>query len=246
MSIGLRRRMLVAFCLVAAFAMTATSIPAQTGNRSNTQKIDRKKMNEATSRAQRSARVITQTMSKPDSAIPRELIDRAAAVAVFPGVFSAAFGLGGRGGKGVISRRLPNGTWSAPAYFNMAGGSFGAQIGAKSTDYVLLIMNEDGIRGLVGDKFTLGTDASVAAGPVGRTAEASTNLTLDAGILSYSRSKGLFAGVSLNGVVINPDNDLNRELYGVTAQELLTGDRALTTAQVPNSLRVFPQTLARY
>lgn len=237
---NLTRRALVAFSLLAALALAVPPAFAQTNG------ADRKRVNNAASRAQRSARVINKTMAKPDKAIPKELLDRAAAVAVFPGVFKAAFGIGGRGGKGVISRRLPDGTWSAPAYFNMAGGSFGPQLGAKSTDYVLLIMNEDGIRGLLGDKFTLGGDAAVAAGPVGRTASASTNLTLDAGILSYSRSKGLFAGLSLNGVVISPDNDLNRDLYGMTAKELLTGERKLEAAEVPRQLRVFPQTLARF
>lgn len=212
-----------------------------------TQQIDRGKLNEAASRASRSARVIDQIMAKPDRAIPRELIDRAHAVAVFPGVFRAALGIGGQGGKGLISRKLADGTWSAPAYYNMTGGSFGPQIGATSTDFVLLIMNEDGLRGLMGDKFTIGVDASVAAGPVGRTAAASTNVTLDAGILSYSRARGLFAGLSLQGVAITPDNNLNRALYtGKTAGEVLTEAAAMPLAQAPAGIRVYPQTIARH
>ncbi len=119
------------------------------------------------------------------------MLDKAEAIAVFPGVVKAAFIVGGTGGQGVISRRVAGG-WSAPAFFNLGGGSFGVQIGAEKTDYVMLIMNDDGLKGLLEDKFEIGGEASIAAGPVGRTASASSNVTLDAGILSYSRSKGVF------------------------------------------------------
>lgn len=237
----------VAAVSTAALLVIATLLPTAASATVQTAQVDRGKLNEAASRASRSARVLDQIMGKPDQAIPQELLDRAAAVAVFPGVFRAALGIGGRGGKGLISRKMPDGSWSAPAYYNMGGGSFGAQIGASSTDFVLLIMNESGLRGLMGDKFTLGADASVAAGPVGRTAAAGTNITLDAGILSYSRSRGLFAGVSLTGVAITPDNDLNRALYqGKTAGDVLTEAAPLPLAQAPTGVRVFPQAVARH
>jgi lipid-binding SYLF domain-containing protein len=182
-------------------------------------------------------------MAAPEKGIPRDLIRKAKAVMVFPGVVHAAFILGGRGGQGVISKRKGNG-WTTPAFFNLGGGSIGAQIGAQKTDYVLLIMNDDGLRGLLEDKFEMGGEASVAAGPVGRTAAATTNATLDAGILSYSRSKGLFAGVSLKGAVISPDNDLNEAVYGVKANDILS-DVDLVK-RPPNGVLIFPQTLSRY
>jgi len=159
-------------------------------------------------------------------------------------VIKAAFIFGGRGGQGVISKRVKGG-WSAPAFFNLSGGSFGAQIGAQKSDYVLLIMNEDGVKGLLEDKFEMGGEVGVAAGPVGREAAASTNTTLDAGILSYSRSKGAFIGAALKGAVISPDNDLNEAVYGKKATEVLTG-KPMTLSRMPASVRIVPRTLARY
>jgi len=205
-----------------------------------------KEMNEAVKRAASASRVLEQIMAVPDRAIPRELLERAQAIAVFPDVLRAAFVFGGRGGKGVISRRLADGSWSAPAFFTLGGGSFGAQIGASKTDLVLLIMNEAGLQGLLKDKVTLGGDVSIAAGPVGRSASASTNVTLDAGILSYSRSKGAFIGAALEGAVINPDNDLNQAVYGLKARDVLSGTRAIEMKKLPRGLQLFPQTVARY
>jgi SH3 domain-containing YSC84-like protein 1 len=190
------------------------------------------------------AKVFTEIMNVRDNAIPKDLLDKAEAIAVFPGVVKAAFIVGGNGGQGVISKRTRGG-WSAPGFFNIGGGSFGAQIGAQKTDIVLLIMNDEGVKGLLEDKFEMGGEASVAAGPVGRQAAASTNTTLDAGILSYSRSKGAFIGVALKGAVISPDNDLNQAVYGVKATELLTG-KPRTLTQMPAGVRIFPRTLARY
>jgi lipid-binding SYLF domain-containing protein len=183
-------------------------------------------------------------MNVKDKAIPKEMLDTAEAIAVFPGVIKAAFVIGGRGGQGVISRRVKGG-WSAPAFFNIGGGSFGPQIGAQKTDYVLLIMNESGLNGLLKDKFELGGEASIAAGPVGREAAASTNPRLDAGILSYSRSKGAFVGAALKGAVITPDNDLNEAIYGKKADEVLKAS-PMTIGQMPASVRIFPRTLVRY
>jgi lipid-binding SYLF domain-containing protein len=199
-------------------------------------------MKDATRHARDAARVFNEVMGVREKAIPKELLDKAEAIAVFPGVVKAAFIVGGRGGQGVISRRQGSG-WSAPAFFNLGGGSFGPQVGAQKTDYVLLIMNEGGLKGLLEDKFEIGGEAGVAAGPVGREAAASTNLTLDAGILSYSRTKGAFIGAALKGAVINPDNDLNLAVYGVKAQEILA---AGSQVKSPASVAVFTDTLRRY
>jgi lipid-binding SYLF domain-containing protein len=203
------------------------------------------KLKEATRRSQRAARVFTQIMAAPDSAIPHGLLDKAEAVAVFPGVVKAGFVVGGRGGTGVISRRVKGG-WSAPALFNLGGGSFGLQIGAAKTDVVLLFMNEDALRGLLEDKFEIGGEGSAAAGPLGRSASASTDAQLKAGILSYSRSKGLFAGLEIKGVVISPDNDDNQAVYGMTAKDILTGSQKIPMGRMPPGVRIFPRTLARY
>lgn len=205
------------------------------------------RMAEAGREAREAARVFNQIMAAPDNRIPRDLLDRAHAIAVFPGVTRVAFGVGGRGGDGVISRRTSTG-WSAPAFFNLGGASIGAQIGASRTDYVFLFMNEDGLRGLLEDRFELGGEAGVAAGPVGRAASASTNLTLDAAILSYSRSRGAYIGAAVRGVVITPDNDLNRAIYNDrTASQLLAADApAMSVRRMPAAVRVFPQTLTRF
>jgi lipid-binding SYLF domain-containing protein len=199
---------------------------------------------DAARHAGKAAETLTEIMNVKDKAIPKELLDTAEAIAVFPGVIKAAFLIGGRGGQGVISRRTKGG-WSAPAFFNLGGGSFGPQIGAQSTDYILLIMNQEGLNGLLKDKFELGGEASIAAGPVGREAAASTNPRLDAGILSYSRSKGAFVGAALKGAVISPDNDLNEAVYGKKADEVLKG-APMTFADMPPSVRIFPRTLVRY
>src|SRR5687768_8227332 len=202
------------------------------------------RVQDAARHASDAAQVLTDIMNVRDKAIPKELLDKAEAIAVFPGVIKAAFIFGGRGGQGVISKRVKGG-WSAPAFFNLSGGSFGAQIGAQKNDYVFLVMNEDGLKGLLEDKFEIGGEVGVVAGPVGREAAASTNATLDAGILSYSRSKGAFIGAALKGVVISPDNDLNQAVYGVKASEILTRN-TMPLTRMPAGVRIVPRTLARY
>lgn len=220
--------------LIAFVVLSAILTPAQKKSRTN----------DAARHAGEAAETFTEIMNVKDKAIPKELLDTAEAIAVFPGVLKAAFVVGGRQGQGVISRRVKGG-WSAPAFFNLGGGSFGPQIGAQRTDYVLLIMNPSGLEGLLKDKFELGGEASIAAGPVGREAAASTNPRMDAGILSYSRSKGAFIGAALKGAVITPDNDLNEAIYGKKAEAVLTG-APMTFAQMPASVRIFPRTLVRY
>ena len=202
-----------------------------------------KNLKDEIQQSEKAARVFREIMDTPDKGIPQELLDDAECVAVFPSVFKAGFIFGGRGGRGVASCRTAVG-WSAPAFCNLGGGSFGLQIGAQSTDFVMLFMNKDGLNSLLSDQFTLGGDASVAAGPVGRQAGAETDLKLNAKILSYSRSKGLFAGLELKGVVIKPDKDDMRDVYGegVTAKEVLKENKV--TASV--AARAFPNTLGRY
>jgi lipid-binding SYLF domain-containing protein len=204
-----------------------------------------KRIAEATKEAQKAAQVFTEIMNVPDKAIPQKLLDRAEAIAVFPGVIKAGFIVGGRAGDGVISRRVKGG-WSAPAFFNLAGGSIGLQIGAAKTDFVLLFMNDDALAGLLQDKFELGGEGSAAAGPVGRSASVSTDLLLKAGIISYSRSKGLFAGLELKGTVISPDNNDNLAAYGMKASEVLSPTQKWTLTKMPAGVRIFPRTLARY
>ena len=209
------------------------------------QKTDPKRAAESAKHAQEAAEAFTEIMNVADRAIPQSLLDRAAAIAVFPNMIKAGFIVGGRGGHGVISRRIKGG-WSAPAFFDLGGGSFGLQIGAAKTDLVLLFMNDDALAGLLKDKFEIGGEGSAVAGPVGRTAAASTDALLKAAIISYSRSKGLFAGLEIKGVVIKPDDDENRRMYETRARELLLPGTAMTIAKMPAGVRIFPRTLARY
>ena len=161
-------------------------------------------------------RVLTEILNVSDD-IPQDLLDKAACVVVFPSVLKAAFIVGASYGRGVMTCRTGpdfNGHWGAPTMMALEGGSFGLQIGGEATDFVLLVMNERGANGILSSKVKLGGDASVAAGPVGRTASAESDVTLRAEILSYSRARGAFAGVSLEGSTIRPDNDANRRIYG--------------------------------
>ncbi len=203
----------------------------------------KKNLKDEVEQSEKAAKVFREIMGTPDKGIPQELLESAECVAVFPQVIKAGFIVGGRGGRGVASCRTAAG-WSAPAYFNLGGGSIGLQIGASSTDFVMLFMNKDGMNSLLSDEFTLGADASVAAGPVGRQAGASTDLKLTAQILSYSRSKGLFAGLELKGVVIKPDKDDMRDVYGegITAKEVLKENKVTA----PVSVRAFPIALGRF
>jgi SH3 domain-containing YSC84-like protein 1 len=223
-------RMVAVFCL----ALTVSTIAQGQAKRS---------LRDELSQSEKAARVFREIMDTPDKGIPQELLESAECVAVFPSVLKAGFIFGGRGGRGVASCRTARG-WSAPAFFNLGGGSFGLQIGAQSTDFVMLFMNNDGLNSLLSNEFTLGGDASVAAGPVGRQAGASTDLKLNAQILSYSRSKGLFAGLELKGVVIKPDKDDMRDVYGegVTAKEVLKENKVTA----PIAVRAFPTMLERY
>jgi lipid-binding SYLF domain-containing protein len=161
-----------------------------------------------------SAAVFSEVMNTPEKAIPRELLEKAQCVVIVPGLKKGAFIFGGKFGRGYILCRAATGRgWSAPAGVTVEGGSFGFQIGGEETDAIMLVMNKRGAEKLLSSKFTLGGDASVAAGPVGRTAAADTDLQMQAEILTYSRSRGVFAGVSLSGATLRPDSESNKELY---------------------------------
>jgi lipid-binding SYLF domain-containing protein len=172
-----------------------------------------------------SAEVLQAILDTPERGIPQDLLDKSECIGIIPSVKKFAFGFGGRYGSGYVVCRKDagRGPWGAPSAFTMGGGSVGFQLGFSATDFVLLFMNHSGVEKLLQDRFTLGADANVAAGPVGRTASAATDAQLTAQILSYSRSKGLFAGVSLEGAVLRPSNSGNRDLYGreVSAKDIL-------------------------
>ena len=227
------------FISVSLLLLTSVASVAQS------QSKDAKRVADATSQAKKAAQVFTEIMNIPDQAIPQKLLDKAQAIAVFPSVIKAGFIVGGRGGRGVISRRVKGG-WGAPAFFNLAGGSFGLQIGASSTDFVLLFMNDEALGGLLKDRCEIGGEGSAAAGPVGRSASATTDALLKAGIISYSRSKGLFAGLEIKGTVISPDNDDNLAVYGKKAGEILSPTQKWTMTKIPAGVRIFPKTLTRY
>src|SRR6202051_477240 len=174
-----------------------------------------------------SAETLTDMMRAADKGIPQDLLDKAHCVVVIPGMKKAGFIVGAKYGRGFAACRREGGVgWTAPAAVRVEGGSVGFQIGASETDVVLLVMNDRGMKHLLSDKFTIGGDATAAAGPVGRGATAQTDAMMHAEMLSYSRSRGLFAGISLDGATLRPDGDANRELYGrdTTNREILTGD----------------------
>lgn len=226
--------------LAAAAVMCLAASPASAQKRSAPAP---KRAADASRHSKEAAEVLRKIMSVPEKEIPRDLLESAEAVAVCPGVLKAAFIVGGRKGDCVISRRTLKKQWSTPVFYNLAGGSVGAQIGGSKTDYVLLFMNEEALKGLMDDKFEIGGEAEATAGPVGRAASASTNARMSAGILSYSRSKGAFLGVALKGVAITPDNDLNEAFYGKKASELVKGREDMP---VPTQVRALPLALARY
>ncbi|MFY9791002.1 MAG: lipid-binding SYLF domain-containing protein [Candidatus Sulfotelmatobacter sp.] len=176
-------------------------------------------------RVEAAAQVLNDIQSAPDKGIPQEVLGSAECVAVVPSLLKGGFIVGAKYGRGLASCRTPKG-WSAPAFFVVTGGSFGFQIGGQAVDLVMLIMNKDGMRHLLSSQFALGADASVAAGPVGRHAEGNTDWKMRAEVLTYSRARGLFAGVSLNGAVIKQDRDSTRDFYGrmVPFKTALTGE----------------------
>lgn len=230
--------------IIFVFVFSLVSVFGLVTDGSAQDKTTGKELKAAVDRVDDASDVVAEVMKIAEKSIPRDLLQKANAVVVFPGALKGAFIVGGQGGKGVAVRRTDGG-WSAPAFVNMAGGSLGLQVGGQKTDYILLIMNEKGLNGLLEDKFELGGEGSVAAGPVGRTTAATTNTTLDAEILTYSRSKGLFAGVALKGVVISQDNSMNQAVYQKGAKEIL-GTTPVLSAEAPKTLQKLSDTLAIY
>ena len=215
----------VGLCLMASSAFAALK------------KDDVKRLND-------SAAVLAELRNAPDSGIPENLWDKASCVLVFPSVKKGAFVIGGEYGAGVMSCRLASGSgggWSAPVFMHLAKGSLGLQIGAEEVDLVLLVMNSRGVDKLLEDKVTLGADASIAAGPVGRSGVAATDAQLNAQLLSYSRSHGLFAGIDLSGGVLRPDTEADARAYGPAAARNIVDGRVA----VPQAAQAFVTALAR-
>src|SRR6266852_6961216 len=200
------------------------------------------KESKATDRVQAAADVLNEIQSAPDSGIPQEILGKAECVAVVPSMLKGGFIVGAKYGRGLASCRTAKG-WSAPAFFTVTGGSLGFQIGGQAVDLVMLIMNKDGMKHLLSSEFALGADASVAAGPVGRHAEGNTDWKMRAEVLTYSRARGLFAGVSLNGAVVNQDKDSTRDFYGrmVPFKTSRTGE-----VDPPAGANAFLTTLAKW
>jgi lipid-binding SYLF domain-containing protein len=215
-----------------AFALlTMTTLTAQAGEEEN-------------KRAENAVRVLKEIMMAPDSSVPKDLLQKAHAVAVIPDVVKAGLVVGGRHGEGLISVKTRDGTWSNPSFIGLTGGSIGFQAGVSSTDVILVFRTQRGVDSIVHGKFTLGADASAAAGPVGRSATASTDAQLHAEIYSYSRARGLFAGAALDGSAITIDNDANQAVYGegVTPRRIFEGG----VTAVPNPVVDFRDRLEEY
>jgi lipid-binding SYLF domain-containing protein len=200
------------------------------------------KEGKAVDRVQAAADVLNEIQAAPDAGIPQEVLGSAECVAVVPSMLKGGFFVGGKYGRGLASCRTPKG-WSAPAFFTVTGGSFGLQIGGQAVDLVMLIMNKEGMKHLLSSEFALGADASVAAGPVGRHAEGNTDWKMRAEVLTYSRARGLFAGITLNGAVIKQDKDSTREFYGrmVPFRTSLVGE-----IEPPVAANTFLTTLAKW
>lgn len=195
-------------------------------------------------RAANAVRVLKEVMQAPDKSIPKDLMESAHAIAVIPDVIKAGLVVGGRHGKGLVAVKSADGTWSNPAFISLTGGSVGFQAGVSSTDVILVFRTRRGVDSIVHGKFTLGADASAAAGPVGRSAQASTDAQLKAEIYSYSRARGLFAGAALDGTALRIDNDSNQAVYGsgVTARRIFDGG----VSSVPNTIVDFRDLLEEY
>jgi lipid-binding SYLF domain-containing protein len=219
----------VVMCLLALSAMSLTSYAAG----------DKQKLNERLTEAQD---VVQEVMATPDKAIPQTILAGAQCVVVVPSYKKAAFVVGGQYGQGVATCRTPRG-WSSPVFVQLAGGSFGFQIGGQATDLVLLAMNKDGLQDMLKNKFKIGGDAAASAGPVGRNAAAGTDWKLNSQFLTYSRSKGLFAGIDLTGTVVSQNQDDTRTFYGanIPFSQVLGGNQA-----TPSEARPFVRTVAKY
>jgi lipid-binding SYLF domain-containing protein len=223
------KRFLLAVMVIAAISTAALA-------------ADEAKQTKAADRVQAAGDVLDDIQGAPDKGIPQEVLGSAECVAVVPSMLKGGFIVGAKYGRGLASCRTPKG-WSTPAFFTVTGGSFGFQIGGQAVDLVMLIMNKNGMKHLLSSQFALGADASVAAGPVGRHAEGNTDWKMRAEVLTYSRARGLFAGISLNGAQIKQDKDSTREFYGrmVPFRTSLTGE-----IDAPEGANAFLRPLAKW
>lgn len=215
------KRLFVLFVLAASTVCLAQTDTSSTKDDTKKSKDDAKYSTDQTAgktadRAQSAATVVQEIFAAPDKGVPEDLLASAKCAIVIPGMKKAGFVVGGRYGRGFATCRTPSSAngWSAPAPVFLGGGSWGAQIGGEAIDVVMLVMNDKGVQQLLSSKFKIGVDASAAAGPVGRSASADTNWKLNSELLTYSRAKGLFAGIELNGAEVKQDNDTTKELYG--------------------------------
>jgi lipid-binding SYLF domain-containing protein len=211
--------------------------PASHQHMKNDADTDDKTMHEYRERAYKAGQVLDSLTAAGDNRIPERILGRAEAIAVIPDMIKGAFGIGGRFGKGLIARRMEDGRWGAPAYISIGGGSFGAQLGVSSTDLVLVFTDRDAVNSLEkGMSLKLGVDAGVSAGPIGRSAEAGVSQNVKGGIFAYSRAKGLFAGVALDGAVLDMDKTANHKVYG----ENVDIDRIMTSSRLAGNPNVQP------
>jgi lipid-binding SYLF domain-containing protein len=200
---------LLSFAAAAVLALSCYSPVLLGQNRTSTAQ-----QTDEADRAQNAANALGEIMEAPDQGIPEALLRNAYGIAVIPHAVKGAFGIGGRYGKGLVAQRNADGGWGTPLFIEIGGGSFGFQLGVEATDVIMVFTNRDGIRPLLKGTLKIGADASATAGPVGRKAEAGTDILLKSAIYSYSRSKGLFAGIALDGAVIQLDDDANKRVYG--------------------------------
>ena len=238
----IRRWAIGAVGMALTISFVGTTVPAQQAKDS---KEVTKQKKEGRVEVREATKAFQAVMNVPDQGIPRELLEKAEAIGVFPNVVKAGFIIGGSGGDGVVARRTEKG-WSAPVFYNIGGSSFGAQFGAAKTDYIMLFMNEGALQELLDDKVEFEGSLSFAAGPVGRTVAAGTNLTADAAILIYSRSKGLFAGATIGGAVLTADNSINEAFYKMKAFEILEKPESVSMTNVSSDLQNFSSTVKQY
>lgn len=219
-------------CLPVAFAQA--NQPGQTPSKGSVQKTDKDDIHDQAELALKAGKVLREIAEAPDKGIPAELMERAKGLVVIPSVIKGAFGVGGRWGEGLMVGRNADGSWGVPSYVEIGGASAGLQIGVSSTDLVLVLTSSDAINTLLKGKLKLGADAAVAAGPVGRTGSVGSDIKFNGPIYSYSRSKGVFAGVSLDGSVISIDDSANHKVYGqgVSGTDILQGKSVRANATV--------------
>src|SRR5690242_13763810 len=235
---GSKRLLIIAAATVLALSWYSPLLSAQTATSST-------KQSDEAARAENAANVLSEIMEAPDQGIPEALLKKAYGIAVIPHVVKGAFGIGGRYGKGLVAERNADGGWGTPLFIEIGGGSFGLQLGVEATDVVMVFTNHDGIAPLLKGKLKIGADATATAGPVGRNAEAGTDILLNSAIYSYSRSKGLFAGIALDGAVLQLDDDANKSVYGKKSVAAETAGRKVTGAAL-TVVQPFLQALQKY